>query len=150
MKKTLSVILALIMLTMTMVFAVGAAGAACGCEDHNSNRTEKCHCCIFCDNLDTHYLTSCASKADGTLESPLELCCSKCDGVFPCSCGCDCCKLTDSEKVENDKPGPILNENQQQTVIESFQNVLRRISDFFDKFFDMIFEFLRFDEIMGR
>ena len=65
-------------------FVVGAADAACGCDNHTSNRQQKCHCCIFCDNLDTHYLTSCASKADGTLESPLDLCCSECKGVFPC------------------------------------------------------------------
>lgn len=144
MKKALSILLALLVLSMTFIFSVGAADAACGCLDHTDS-AEGCSCCLECDNLDRDQLTSCAKDADGTET----LCCMSCSGIFPCKCGCACCALSDKEQED---PGfdPILDEDQQEEVISAFQRVLRQISDFFDKLFDAIFEFLRFDEIMGQ
>lgn len=144
MKKALSILMAILVLSMSFVVSVSAADPVCTCEDHKAGTDKSCYCCIYCDNLDRDQLTSCGKDADGTEV----LCCNECSGIYPCTCGCPCCTLTDAE-IEDSKNDPILNEEQQQEVIDTFQRVLRQISDFFDKLFDAIFEFLRFDEIMG-
>ncbi|MBE6776464.1 MAG: hypothetical protein E7543_09845 [Ruminococcaceae bacterium] len=171
MKKVLSVLLAVLVVSLSFAFVVGAEEAVvypvCECKDH-TNAAEGCHCCVYCDNLDYGYLTHCVKKADGSLNEyyvlekyvdeltgtetyknrrVIEFCCTDCDGIVPSSCSCGKCEPDTDDSVK--APDQLLTEDQQQQVIDGFQSVLGRIRDFFDKLFNAIFEFLRFDEIMG-
>lgn len=149
MKKVLSVLLTILVIALSFTFIAGAE--ECNCKDH-TNGSEKCHCCVYCPNLDTYYLTSCVKNPDGSLKlnenGEVEFCCTDCDGMRFCNCKCDCCMLENDDTATG--PDQILDENQQQQVIDGFQKILGRIREFFDKLFDAIFEFLRFDEIMGN
>lgn len=171
MKKALSVLLTVLVIALSFTFIVGAEAEVypvCECRDH-TNSADGCHCCVYCDNLDTYYLTPCVKKADGSLDDyyveeeyvneetgevtiknrrVVEFCCTDCDGIAPSSCTCGNCDPETDESVKG--PDQILDENQQQQVIDGFQSVLGRIREFFDKLFNAIFEFLRFDEIMGN
>ena len=83
MKKSISVLLALVMLFGCFAMTASAAvtggewvpvgydvdGAyiyqyklygTCTCENADHFNGEKCHCCVFCPNLDDSYLTKCA------------------------------------------------------------------------------------------
>lgn len=156
MKKTLSILMSVLILALSLAM-VSSAAAKCECdiEEHPAG---KCTCCIYCEELDVHYLTSCAVNPDGTLkyynpEAPeeeryVELCCGDCKGIIPCDCKCSCCTLSEDD-VEDLVPDQIFDDNQQQQIIGTFQKILNRFREFFDNFFDMLFEFLRFDEIMG-
>ncbi len=156
MKKTLSILMSVLILALSFTMVSSAAAYKCECVDHVA---KDCKCCIYCPNLDNHYLTSCAVNSDGTLkyanpEAPeeeryVELCCKKCTGIIPCDCGCSCCTLSE-EDIENMNPDQIFDENQQEQIITGFQKVLGRLRTFFDDFFEMVFEFLRLDEILGR
>ncbi|MBR6568681.1 MAG: hypothetical protein IKK60_08535 [Clostridia bacterium] len=157
MKKTLSILMSVLILALSLAM-VSSAAAKCKCdiEEHPAG---KCTCCIYCEELDVHYLTSCAVKADGTLnlipdpanpgEEYVELCCNKCTGILPCNCGCACCTLSEDD-IEDMQPDQIFDENQQEQIVSTFQKILNRFREFFDNFFEMIFELLRFDEIMGN
>ncbi|MBQ3136295.1 MAG: hypothetical protein IJB74_02315 [Clostridia bacterium] len=147
MKKTLSILMSILILALSFTFLAGAAG--CDCKTH-TNSAEGCHCCFDCNNLDVHYITSCIKDAavDGEYDYN-KRCCNECTGLIPCNCGCDCC-APDANGGNNTGNGPILTPDQQEEVIDGFQNVLSRIREFFDKLFNAIFEFLRFDEIMGN
>ncbi len=156
MKKTLSILMSVLIIALSFTMVSSAALYKCDCTDHVA---KDCKCCIYCPNLDKHYLTSCAVNPDGTLkyanpEAPeeeryVELCCKKCTGIIPCSCGCSCCTLSE-EDIENMNPDQIFNEQQQEQIVDTFQKVLGRIREFFDDFFDTLFELLRLDEILGR
>ncbi len=159
MKKFLSVLLAVLMLATLFVPATFAADEAiaankCECtEDHYPAESgEKCHCCIWCDNLDLSYRTACVEKTvfvgeDGKTYYDLQTCCVECNGIYPCTCNCTCCPVN-SDGSENDSK-PIFSEDQQEQIVTTFQRVLKTLREWFDNFFNTIFEFLRFDEIMG-
>lgn len=156
MKKIISVLLAVVMLfTMsTMAFAVVIEGeenvAKCTCDDHKWSPAGSCHCCVLCLNIDKSYLTSCAKKdsVDGTYDG--SLCCARCTGIFPCSCGCDCC---DSGNIDSGNNGGMLpdvwGEEEQDEFVNGFQKIMQRISKAFNDFFDKIFEFLRLEDLLG-
>ncbi len=150
MKKTLSILLTVLIIALSFTFIAGAED--CNCKDH-TNDEKGCHCCVYCPNLDTYYLTSCVKNDDGSLKlnenGTVDFCCAECTGIAPCACTtCDCCKYENDDTVTG--PDQIFDEEQQEQIIDGFQNILGRIRDFFDKLFDAIFEFLRFDEIMGN
>lgn len=147
MKKALSVFLAVLM--MFSVFAVSTSVLAedmgsCTCKDC-TRVPNGCHCCAYCPYLDETYLLSCAKDEDGHFKG--SFCCSKCDGIWPCDCTCDCCKDKDTKP---DSREPLLTPDQQKSFIEGFRNVLKKVSDVFDMIFDAIFEFLRINEILGK
>lgn len=122
----------------------------CTCLDEHP---DECHCCVFCPNLDISYLTSCAKANNpaGVTGFDGTVCCVECTGIWPCDCGCECCKeynqnLEDLENNINEYWG----EEEQENFVDGFQAILKQIRDAFDKFFDAIFEFLRLDEVLGR
>lgn len=158
MKKVISVLLAVVMLfTMgTMAFAVVIEEPEitdkCTCDDHEASSLGSCHCCVLCPNIDKSWLTSCAKdkSTDGSYDG--SLCCAYCTGIFPCSCGCDCCDPNNTDDGSGSIFGPIddeVVEDAQDDFISGFQKILKRISDVFDKLFDAIFEFLRVDDLLG-
>ncbi len=154
MKKVISLVLAVLMVMSVMAFAVSAIEieeapitGVCTCKDHDAKNA--CHCCVLCPNLDKSYLTACAknTSADGGFDG--RVCCNKCTGIWPCNCGCECC-LEHDQDIDDVTGGPILSDDTQKDIVSAFQNILKQISDWFDNLFDAIFEFLRFDEIMGK
>ena len=148
MKKVLSILMSVLIIALS--FAV-MASAACDCSGHKDSPVNSCSCCIDCDNIDTHKLASCVStiNVDGkfVVDTSKAKCCTQCTGFTTCTCPCNCCV---GDKTGNTAPDQILDEGQQKDVIDTFQKVLGRVREFFDNLFDMIFEFLRFDEIMGN
>ncbi len=149
MKKTLSILMSILIIALSFTFVASAAG--CGCKDH-TNSAEGCHCCLDCNNLDEHYISSCIKDAPRTEDGKYDFsqrCCNECTGVLPCACGCDCCALSDEDIENMGGQDQILTPEQQEAVVSTFQKVLARIREFFDNLFNAIFEFLRFDEIMG-
>ena len=151
MKKVLSVLLALIIVltgAFTVMFAFAeeqpVVDTTCHCANHKSASTgEKCHCCVYCDNLDKGYVTSCVQYNEDGVAS---FCCSKCTGIWPCTCGCDCCN--DHYANIDDGTGlPLLNPEQQSAFIGGFQGVMSKISAVFDRIFNAIFDFLRIENL---
>ena len=177
MKKSLSILLALIMLLGCFSMVASAANregewvkvgydivtgdimqfeftnteCTCPVNDHTAR-----NCCVFCPNLDIGLLTSCATDSykegadkvgfDGTV------CCEECTGIWPCYCGCECCKkdLEDQDVTDNDNTlGEIITDEDKDNFVKGFQSILKVISDAFDKFFDAIFAFLRIDGVLG-
>ena len=158
MKKVISVILTVLMIFSAMATVAFAANEVpgpqgeCGCADHTI-ASEGCHCCVLCPNIDKSYLTSCAKNTSATGTYDGSLCCYACTGIFPCDCGCACCDPNNA----SDKKDPVIGdiddiwtEDAQEDFVDGFQKILKRISDAFDEFFNMIFEFLRLDEILGN
>ncbi len=147
MKKVISIILSLIMIASVFALPVGAvtvSATECTCEDHTAD--EPCHCCLYCDNFDNKYRTTCAKlEEDGTYS----VCCADCSGIFPCECDCPCCGKNAEGTPENNGNAPVLTPDQQEEVISSFQAVMKKIVEFFNEFFNYIFEFLKFADIMG-
>lgn len=160
MKKFLSVLIAVLMLATLFVPATFAADEAipankCECTEGHfpAESGQKCKCCIWCDNLDLSYRTACVEVIpfvgeDGKNYYDLQTCCAECEGIYPCACNCTCCPVN-SDGTEDDRK-PIFNEDQQEQIITTFQRILKTVREWFDTLFDSIFEFLRFDEIMGR
>ena len=161
MKKIISIMLAVLMIFASMPISVGATDyiypesgteytTECTCEDHFDSDDEYCNCCLNCTNLKAGYKTSCVKWNDE--KSCYEVCCFECSGIWPCSCGCECCKEHD-ENFE-DKNDSTLDEywgeEEQKNFVDGFQAILKQISDVFDRIFDAIFEFLRLDEVLGR
>ncbi len=168
MKKVISVLLVAMMLMSA--FAVSGfafdlivkddtsfqENGVCTCGDHDP--VDPCHCCIFCTNLDPQYITSCAKDYAGNLNIESDengnqfvaVCCANCDGIWPCSCGCECCKENENLEDDDNTLDNIIDDNAKQTFVDTFQKILKQISDAFDEFFDAIFEFLRLDEVIGR
>ncbi len=151
MKKIISVLLAALMLMSCFSvasFAVVVSGE-CTCDEAGThNPVGSCHCCIFCPNLDPTYVTACAV---GSLESgEKEVCCYECTGILGCTCGCECCKITDEDINSDDsKLDEVWTEQDKQSFVDGFQAILKQISDFFDKLFDTIFEFLGLEDVLG-
>ncbi len=152
MRKIISVLLVTLMLFSVMAVSVSAAG--CGCPDHREERD--CRCCINCTSLPKEYIMSCAKDADGNVTGAK--CCTACAGYLQrnagCGCSCEkCCGKSGNGETSSDGSlnlGGLVTEKDKQNFVDSFQAVLRKISDVFDNIFDRIFEFLRLDEILGR
>lgn len=150
MKKTLSIILAVVMILSTLAVSFVAfaeytpdPAPVCTCEEHAA--PGECVCCIYCPNVDKGKILSCCQDANGNFKG--SFCCYDCEGLWPCDCGCDCCEA--SKNVEIDSNGdPIFTEDQQEQIVTGFQKILKVISDAFNKFFDAIFEFLRLGEVL--
>ena len=159
MKKIISVVLAALMLFSVMAVSASAT-AECTCgPDHKGGYD--CLCCVYCPDLPEGRRVSCSTKnADGEYE----FCCKDCqgflgvDGKCGCKADCECCVLKEDGTTGGTgdfvAPGGTLDEvwgeEQQNSFVEGFQAVLKKISDVFDKIFDAIFEFLRLDEVLGR
>lgn len=150
MKKALSVFLAVLMLMsgMTLMsFAYIDEGGYCSCYDHVE--TDTCRCCIYCENLDTTYVLDCCKKQELNGQTVWIKCCSICNGLEDCECtDCECC-AEKSDEVINDGNISLVPPSVQNSIIAGFQNAMRRLQEIFDKFFDAIFEFLRFDDFFG-
>lgn len=165
MKKTLSVILALIMLMSSFVTAFAAEDTTaaedigdigtykeCVCDD--CTKADGCICCVFCPYLNEDYILQCVKVVDGPEgERHIVKCCANCTGLFPCDCGTksDCgCATCDGKSIEVDDGlgDPLLTPEQQEEFVTGFQKIIKIIADAFTKFFDAIFEFLRIDEVL--
>ncbi len=152
MKKVLSIILSLVMIAAVFALPVSAEDsvilpyAECKCEDHIDGDAKDCACCIYCDNLDVKYITSCVKEIEDGVYS---VCCIDCDGIFPCDCTCDCCDKNAEGTPEVPGNTPVLTPDQQEEFIGSFQEIMQKIVEFFDEFFNYIFEFLKLADIMG-
>lgn len=147
MKKTLSIILSILMIAAVFAMPASAEGVSlaekeCVCEDHVAEGL--CHCCLFCENLDTKYVTSCVKIEDGVYV----VCCTECDGIFPCDCFCTCCPKDAENNNQNSGNTPIIPEDKQDDFIAAFQEILQKMVAFFDEFFNYIFEFLKLAEIL--
>lgn len=176
MKKSLSVLLALVMLfgcfSMVasakyyegeMVPVKGAIGGGyeyqyrvtsdCTCENAAHSNGEKCHCCVKCPNLDISYLTKCATENNENGETGFDgsVCCEDCKGIWPCNCKCVCCGEKDQDLDDNKNNfDDFVTEQDKEQFVSGFQAILKKISDAFDAFFDAIFAFLRIDEVLGK
>ncbi len=150
MKKTLAVVLAVIMMLscFTVGFGVFAVdeeeitpvtkAVVCNCTDCVGETEGKCHCCIACPYLDKRYVTDCVVfNADGTFT----FCCDNCTGIWPCKCGHECCRT--DETIDDPAGEPILTPGQQQSVISGFQNLMKIFTSIFDRLFNAVLEFLR-------
>ncbi len=149
MKKALSILLSVLMIMSCFAFAISAEervfAGECECTDHKPASTgEKCHCCIFCNNLENSYVTSCVKRND---DGTVTVCCHYCDGIYPCDCDCECCPK--DYDASQDATKPILTPEQQDKVVSTFQRIMSQFVEWFDNFFNTIFEFLRLDEILG-
>lgn len=159
MRKIISVVLAALMLFSVMAISVSAEGACtCGPEHVGGH---DCLCCVYCPDLPQGRIVSCAKKnADGEYE----FCCKDCqgfvgaDGKCGCKAECTCCVLAEDGTIgggTGDIGGiggsldEVWGEEQQNSFIEGFQAILKKISDAFDRFFNAIFEFLRIDNVPG-
>ena len=153
MKKTLSILLTVLMIALSFTFLVSAEDApVCNCYDHQASPAYSCKCCFYCDNLNVNAVTPCMKDGNGVKKDAdgfvVETCCGFCDGWREgCHCDCECCP---KGTTSNDQNNELLDDNQKEQVVNGFQKVLARFREFFDNLFNTIFEFLRFDEIMGN
>ena len=146
MKKTLSVILAIVMMLSCVAagFGVFAADKCAYCDDCTGEAD--CTCCIHCPNLDKGRIQSCV-KTDENGE--YVYCCADCSGLWPFDCGKTCgCETCNGQSVDvDDGTGdPVLTPEQQEGVITGFQKIIKQIAAVFDRIFNAIFEFLRISD----
>lgn len=159
MKKLIAIFLSALMLFSVMGIVASAADIiveevpVTGQCTHAHKDESPCHCCVYCPNIDISYLTACAKNTSSDGKYDGSLCCYECTGIFPCTCGCACCEednqgqdITDGDNTIGD----YWTEEDQESFVDGFQAILKQISDWFDKIFDAIFEFLRVDEIINR
>ena len=74
----------------------------------------------------------------------------KLSGILGCTCGCDCCRLSDEDLSDDDNTfDEVWDEQDRESFVDAFQAVLKKISDFFDMLFDTIFEFLGIEDVLG-
>lgn len=144
MKKLISVFLAALMLMSCFGVASIAADGECNCPVGVHVAGEPCTCCVYCPNPDTEKWNTCY-RENGVF------CCADCDGIYPCNCNCPCCARGD-QNIEDDDSllDEIITDQDRENFVDAFQAFLKKISDFFDRVFDAIFEFLRLDEVLGR
>ena len=151
MKKFISVLLAALML-MSCFAVVSFASTStenfageCNCGTGVHKDGVYCTCCIYCPNPDPGFILGCVD------ENTRAKCCYDCKGYNdgkPCGCDCTCC-VGKNNSVTGDSID-IFSPAQKQSLIDTFQAVLKKISDVFDDLFDRLFEFLRVDEVLGK
>lgn len=149
MKKVISVLLAAIMLISCFGMISFARSEKCTCPDGDHNEAGPCTCCRFCDKLDVSKRMACYHPDTD------ERCCDSCDGVYPCTCGvacgCNYCKEGNQDIADGGSNlGDYITEQDKQSFVDTFQSILKTISDFFDDLFDTIFEFLKIDQVLGK
>lgn len=126
------------------------------CGHHgDGSHTGECKCCVLCPNFPASELSECAKSTApigiGNSQFDGYLCCTDCEGVWGCNCGCPCCGLVDKDIADEEgKFDKLVTDEQKENFVNGFQSILKTISDAFDKFFDAIFAFLRLDEVLGR
>ena len=151
MKKVISIILAAVMLMSCFAFA-SFAGGSCTCGEGVHTDGEKCRCCRYCPNIDTSALLACYNREED------KLCCEKCSGVFDakkggcdCNCGCVHCKTKNQTGNELDSYlDKVFGDQEKKNFVDSFQDVIKMLSDIFDELFDKIFAFLKIDGVIGK
>lgn len=144
MKKTLSVLLAALMLlaTLTVGFAVFAEESAV-CEfcnkPHTSTENGKCDCCVNCPYLDLSKVVACAKDEHGVKLG--SFCCANCTGFYDCTCGktCKCTYCTGTGDAPETELKPVIPEQTQDYIKELFQNIIHKISEVFDRIFEVAF-----------
>ncbi len=150
MKKALSLLLAVIMLMSTMALCASAAEYElpyqhnnCTYEKHNG--LDDCRCCIYCENIDTRFIRQNCAEYDEKTKN-WSVCCTLCNGLMNCNCGCECCPAVENKEEGNPTLVP---ERVQNSLVEGFRNALNKVMKVFDEFFDRIFEFLRIEDFFG-
>lgn len=170
MKRLTAILLATLMLFASLCVTASAADiieevpitGECDCEDCKyagysdemlEGKPNDCYCCVLCPKLNKSYLTACAknTSTDGSFDG--SVCCGYCSGIWDakgCGCECECCGVVNEDITDNDNNiGDYWGEEDQEAFVDGFQSILKQISDWFDAIFDMIFEFLRIDEVLG-
>lgn len=150
MKKSVSVLLVVLMIFGTI--AISASAALCECGNHKFvGKDEYCNCCIACPNIDLNLVFDCAKNENALGEISVDTCCDACVGysfgVKKCNCVCDCeycADLNADYDPDEDKSefGDIITEQDKSDFVSLFQTFLKKISDAFDSFFDTLFGFL--------
>lgn len=151
MKKIIAVLLSALMIFSVMGVAYAAEiqeVEVTGQCTHEHKDAAPCHCCLFCPNIDISYLTTCAKNQGDGMKYDGSLCCAECTGIFPCNCGCSCCAESQDKDDDGNKLDDLITDADKDSFVAGFQSILKVISDWFDKIFDAIFEFLRFDEVV--
>lgn len=146
MKKVISVFLAALMLMACVSVSGMAADGVCNCPEGVHVSEGVCDCCVYCPNPDKSAWNACY-RDNGAF------CCADCDGIYPCGCDCGCkaCAAGDQYVEDGDNNmDDYITDQDKENFVDGFQAVLKKISDFFDKIFDAIFEFLRIDEVIGK
>lgn len=161
MKKVLSVFLALIMVFSCIgIISVSAADATKKCTCLDCKKEDGCHCCIYCEYLDANYVLKCVNVDE---DGNYVFCCDECTGIFPCKCGSKfheyideetqekvthplCC-MNNYEEIDMGEGTPIFTPDQQDQIVTGFRNVLKTISDIFNRLFDAVYEWLRIGEL---
>ena len=150
MKKTLAILLAVIMLlaSFAISFAVFADEpvdpicSACG-KQHTSTVRGSCTCCLRCPYLDLSKVVACHKDNNGVTSS---YCCGNCTGFYGCTCGQnpDCgCRFCNGTGVEQETDvKPIVPEQTQIHIKELFQTIMHKISEVFDRIFEAAFAVL--------
>lgn len=135
----------------------------CDCEHdcchpciNHVEELESCGCCVVCPTLNPAYLgsiTRCVQDKYGHLdkdkfgtcvdEKGNTVKCDDCTGLWPCDCGHACCNpYDDVEDLPGHNNDPVLSPGQQDDITSYFQYFLRSIKEFFEAFFDVVFELL--------
>lgn len=158
MKKFISVFLAALMLmscfAVSSFAAVDTFSKMCICTDHIKG--QPCTCCVLCPNPDidkwnTCYRETCETDENGNLVNGT-FCCKDCRGVVhngSCGCACECCKGNENVEDGNHTFDNVITDQDKDNFVASFQEVIKKLSDFFNMVFDAIFEFLRIEEVLG-
>ena len=143
MKKTLSVLLAVLLLFATFaigfaVFADDATPCPAGCGKPHSTTPSSCTCCLNCPNLDMSKVVACAKDEHGLKNS---FCCANCTGFYDCTCGktCKCTYCTGTGDAPETELKPVIPEQTQDYIKELFQNIIHKISEVFDRIFEVAF-----------
>lgn len=150
MKKVISIVIATLMIMSCFAVASLAAGV-CTCGEGVHTDGEPCRCCRYCPNVDTSAILNCYDKETDTR------CCEDCSGMFDAKkgCGCDCgcvhCKTKNQTGNELDSYlDKIFGDLEKKNFVDSFQEVIKMLSDIFDELFNKIFEFLKIDGVIGK
>ena len=157
MKKTLAILLAVLLLAsaLTIAFAADFDPIETGpiCESCGNPHTSydaatgtikpfTCKCCAACDYVDEGALTKCARNAEGHYSG--FKCCSACTGIFPCLCvennpECNCAYCGTKAQEQDQGPVEVVPEKAKNIFTNVFSNVMGKLSDVFSRLFELIF-----------
>lgn len=153
MKKFLAILLAAILLltSFAVTFAVFADGDEVTepdpvCEychqNHTSTVQGKCTCCFSCKYLDFEKVSRCSKDATHVFP-PEQRCCSHCTGWYNCTCSmyedCNCQYCNNQGNPPPTTMGPVVPEDTQIHIKDIFQNIMKKISEVFDRMFEVAF-----------